>query len=296
MKFIPLLIFVLTFNFANAKTNSFYLDNPHSPNCQLRAFESKPEGKIVADYFYFIGYGDRADNHKPLFDQLNAQGIRVLSYDYPSHGLTNCGYLNFNTYTNLMDYAEMLEVQTREDINRPVILSGWSTGGLLALRLAQTQRFGNRFIQSLVLIAPGLSVYVLVGGDGIIRNTTLTSNPNPPHLAPPKPKSPLLTPLFSSDLILNGFEARELGLPLIPTLMLVAGDKLDSYAKTSELKEFVLEEIKKGSNLKAFHCKKSMHEMDNEVEAVGGFVRNTITQFVINPKNPLFESKDCLKM
>ncbi len=296
MKF-SLTVLVTIFSFPLfAGTKSFFLENSQSSHCQIRAFESKPVGKIVADYFYFIGYGDRADNHKPLFDELNAAGIRVLSYDYPSHGLTNCGHLNNNNYSNLMDYAELLESQTREDANRPVILSGWSTGGLLALRLAQTHRFSNRIIKSLVLIAPGLSVYVFVGGDGIIRDTTLTSNPNPPHLAPPKPISPLLTPPFSSTLIANGLIAREEGLPNIPTMMFVAGNKLDSYAKTPELKEFVREELKRGSNLKAFQCKKSMHEMDNEVEAIGGFVRKAIAKFSVNPQSEIQNTGECPKL
>jgi hypothetical protein len=277
-----------------ASTKSFYLTNDRSSDCYIRALESKPEGKkIIADYFFFIGYGDRADNHKPLFDELNDKGIRVLSYDYPSHGLTRCGELNHNNYSTLMSFAEQLERQTREDVKRPVILSGWSTGGLLALRLAQTQKFSERTIQSLVLIAPGLSVYVLVGGDGIIRDSTLTSNPNPPHMGPPQPISPLLTPLFSSTLIANGILARQEGLPNIPTLMFIAGNKKDSYAKTSELKEFAKEELKKGSSLKAFQCKNSMHEMDNEIESIASFVRSTIVNFSLNPLETLKASAEC---
>lgn len=298
MKSLCLFLFFVSISNIHAATKSFYYNGiPANDKCQLRAFEARPENKkIIADYFFFIGYGDRADNHLPLFNELNQKGIRVLSFDYPSHGLTKCGELNHNNYSSLMSYAELLEKNTREDVLRPVILSGWSTGGLLALRLAQTNKFNERSIKSLVLIAPGISVYVFVGGDGIIRDTTLTSNPTPPHLAPPTPISPLLTPLFSATLVTNGILARKEGLPNIPTLMFIAGHKKDMYAKTPVLLDFAKDEMRNGANLKAIQCKKSMHEMDNEIESIGSYVRQTISHFVVNPSISPSPSSECSEL
>ncbi len=56
----------------------------------IRIGVAEPQGETHGDILFFIGFADRVDNHKPLFDAWTAAGFRVIAYDYPSHGET-CG-------------------------------------------------------------------------------------------------------------------------------------------------------------------------------------------------------------
>lgn len=261
-----------------------------SQECYIRTVIQSPDNglKTKADMLFFIGFGDRADNHGPLFKLMAEQGIRVISFDYPTHGESRCSHIDYETFTSLSDMGQEIEEKTREDINRPLFVSGWSTGGLLAVRMMQNNFLAERFVQGLILIAPGVSVYNFVGGDGIIRERTLLQNPTPPHHGPPKPISPFLTPVFAVNLKFNSKLGREGHLPnYIPTLVLVAGEKLDKYVKTPVLKEWIKKEKKFKNNLTAFQCENSMHEMDNEFGTIGPTVRNLIKDFVNNQREKL---------
>lgn len=253
--------------------------------CYIRTIIQTPaEGiKTKADMLFLIGFGDRADNHGPLYKLMNEQGIRVISFDYPTHGESRCSHIDYEGFTSLSFMAQEIEEKTREDINRPLFLSGWSTGGLLALRMVQQNFLAERFIKGIVLITPGVSVYTFVGGDGVIREKTLSQNPNPPHVAPPKPVSPFLTPVFASTIKLNAAIGRNARLPFYtPILVLVAGEKLDKYVKTPVLKKWIQNSRGSKDNLLAFQCENSMHEMDNEINPIGPTVRNLIKDFVVD--------------
>lgn len=276
--------FILTISFsAHAELSQHVFKMNTFQECYIRTVIQSPDNgiKTKADMLFFIGFGDRADNHGPLFKLMSEQGIRVISFDYPTHGESRCSHLDHETFTSLSDMAQEIEEKTRVDVNRPLFVSGWSTGGLLALRMIQTNYLAERFVQGLILIAPGVSVYNFVGGDGIIREKTLLQNPTPPHFAPPQPVSPFLAPVFAANLKYNSVIARNSKLPTyIPMLVLVAGEKLDKYVKTPVLKEWIKKEQVSKSNLYAFQCENSMHEMDNEINPIGPTVRNLIKDFV----------------
>jgi alpha-beta hydrolase superfamily lysophospholipase len=282
-------LFLLSFSaYAGVSERVFKMNT--SQECYIRTVIQSPDNgmKTKADLLFFIGFGDRADNHGPLFKLMTEQGIRVISFDYPTHGKSRCSHLDYETFTSLSDMAQEIEEKTREDVNRPLFVSGWSTGGLLAIRMIQNNFLAERFVQGLILIAPGVSVYTFVGGDGIIRERTLLQNPTPPHNGPPSPVSPFLTPVFAVNLKLNSQLARESHLPnFIPTLVLVAGEKLDKYVKTPVLKEWIKKERMTKSNLTAFQCENSMHEMDNEIGTIGPTVRNLIKDFINNQQEKL---------
>lgn len=290
MKLITITILtLLSFNtYAGVSERVFKMNT--SQECYIRTVIQSPDKgmKTKADMLFFIGFGDRADNHGPLFKLMSEQGIRVISFDYPTHGESRCSHLDHETFTSLSDMGQEIEEKTREDLNRPLFVSGWSTGGLLAIRMMQNNFLAERFVQGLVLIAPGVSVYNFVGGDGIIRERTLLQNPTPPHFGPPKPVSPFLTPIFAANLKFNSALGRKDHLPgHIPTLVLVAGEKLDKYVKTPVLKEWIKKERVSKKNLTAFQCENSMHEMDNEIGTIGPTVRNLIKDFVNNHNEKL---------
>lgn len=275
-------IFVLSFS-THAEVSERVFKMNTFQECYIRTVIQSPEKtvKTKADMLFFIGFGDRADNHAPLFKLMSEQGIRVISFDYPTHGESRCSHLDHETFTSLSDMAQEIEEKTRVDVKRPLFVSGWSTGGLLALRMIQNNYLAERFVQGLVLIAPGVAVYSFVGGDGIIREKTLLQNPNPPHFGPPSPVSPFLAPVFAANLKYNSILARNGDLPTyIPMLVLAAGDKLDQYVKTPVLKEWIKKGQVSKNNLYAFQCENSMHEMDNEINPIGLTVRNIIKDFV----------------
>ncbi len=282
------LFLVSTKNFAKTTERLFKMDT--IDRCYIRTIIQSPKIgiKIKADLLFLIGFGDRADNHGPLFNLMNEQGIRVISFDYPSHGASRCSNINFESFTSLSFLAEEIEEKTREDITRPLFLSGWSTGGLLALRMSQQNFLAERFVKGIVLITPALSVYNFAGGDGVIREKTLSQNTNLPHFGPPKPVSPFFTPLFTTLTKLNAAIARRSSLPFYtPMLVLVAGDRFDKYVKSSILKEWIRNSRSTKDNLQAFQCENSWHEMDNEISPIGPTVRNLIKDFVIEQSTKL---------
>lgn len=286
--FITFLILISSALHARVSEHVFKMNT--NQECFIRTIIQSPEEgiKTKADMLFLIGFGDRADNHDPLFKLMASQGVRVISFDYPTHGESRCSHLDYENFTSLSHMAQEIEEKTREDINRPLVVSGWSTGGLLALRMIQNNFLAERFVQGIVLITPGISVYNFVGGDGIIREKTLLQNPNPPHHGPPRPVSPFLTPVFATTLKLNSKLARTAHLPThTPMLVLVAGDKLDKYVRTPVLKKWIKEKKINKSNLYAFQCEKSMHEMDNEINPIGVTVRNLIKDFVNNHNESL---------
>src|SRR5687768_12216015 len=71
-----------------------------SENCRLRIVIENPVTPVRSDAMFFIGFADRADNHGPLFRSLAAQGIRVISFDYPSHGESKCDRLDQEDFTS----------------------------------------------------------------------------------------------------------------------------------------------------------------------------------------------------
>ena len=281
MKSFTIIISIFLSTSSQAKTSQHLFKISTRQQCFIRTIIQSPEKEIKADMLFLIGFGDRADNHGPLFNLMNEQGIRVISFDYPSHGETHCSNINLESFTSLSFLAQEIEEKTREDINRPLFLSGWSTGGLLALRMTQQNFLAERFVKGVVLITPSVSVYTFVGGDGVIREKTLSQNPNLPHFGPPKPLSPFLTPIFANTIKMNAVMARRSRLPFYtPMLVLAADDKLDQYVRTTILKKWIQNTRATKNNLQAFQCKNSMHEMDNEINPIGETVRNLIKDFV----------------
>lgn len=287
-------VFLFMFSILNvsalrAEQLSHFIKINQFDECRVRVIEQTPPHgtEIIGDVLFFIGYADRADNHEPLFSLLAQNGFKVVSFDYPSHGETNCGILNLHTYTSLMTIAGEVERAFRTSLKAPLILGGWSTGGLLAVRLLQTNFFTERIPAKLFLLAPGISVYPLVGGDGIIRESTLLSNPNPPHRGPITPISPLITPFFSTNLIANSLLAQHQDLPSnTQTLVILADDKEDLYAKSQIVRVWTRKQKMAGRILTALQCLNSKHEIDNEVEPIGSTARESILAFLTNATVP----------
>jgi len=226
----------------------------------------------------------------PLFETLAKKGFRVISFDLPSHG-ESCGLLNnidLYSFSDLLKFAVAVENDTRVGAyDRPLVLAGWSTGGLLAIRAVQTESFKHRFLQGVVLLAPAVSVPALVGVKGVVTESTLTSNPNPPHYGKPSPASPLLKPVFASQLLLNTAIA-DLGYfdTSIPLLTIIAGEEEDKYVKTQKVKQWATKLKSQSAAMRVnIQCPHAFHELDNEPGSIGEMVRKAVLDFTFEVSN-----------
>jgi pimeloyl-ACP methyl ester carboxylesterase len=195
------------------------------------------------DVLYLHGFSDRIDNHRPLFESLTKQGLRVIAFDYPSHGETCGPSLDRYSFTDLAKLAGQVE---RENAMRgPLYLAGWSTGGLLAVRIAQgLDADFSRPIAKMALFAPGVDVRFVTS----VSESTLTRNPNPPHVAAPSPTSPLKRPVFASALKLNSELAKVHTLPAgLPVLTFVGGEDADVYADTKGVSKWARTQAMRGA-------------------------------------------------
>lgn len=247
-------------------------------NCTVRVVSQSPDVDPKGDVLFLTGFADRADNHGPLFNKIVESGFRVISFDYPSHGETDCSNLNFHNFTSLSQMAVSVLEHPNYKSKAPLYVMGWSTGGLLGYRMVQDGDLGFRDIKGLVLLAPGLSVSKLPGEFGKVTQRSLLLNPNPPHKGPIKPISPLLYPGFSVSLLKNSYVARNQPVPELPILMLLADDQADVYANTPKIKKWY-KKIK-SKKFMALQCVGAKHELDNEIEPVGTLVRDLIGNFI----------------
>lgn len=260
-----------------------------SQKLELRIGVQSPQGEPRGDVLYIHGFGDRLDNHEPLFSAWNQAGLRVISFDLPSHGENRGDLNNLNKFDfqALFDLVTQVELATKSlDTHRPLILAGWSMGGLLVVRaLQEGWNAGlSRQVSGAILITPGIGVrkfpWTFGNRAGSITEDTLTHNPHPPHKAKPQPSSPFWSKLvlgFSPTLVLNSFAAQYAGYPIdVPTVMFVGGDKEDMYAKTQVLKDWAKEK----QSVTLIQCPRARHEMDNEpIEYGGAEVRTSSARF-----------------
>jgi pimeloyl-ACP methyl ester carboxylesterase len=263
----------------------------------VRVGIQEPAGLIEGDVLYIHGFADRLDNHAPLFNAWNQMGLRVISFDLPSHGEDSGNYndLNHFSFQDLANLAAKVEQYTKPEEARPLIIAGWSTGGLIVVRMLQknwTSGF-SRKVSGAILFAPGVSVrkFPWTFGDrlGDVTDNTLTHDPHPPHVSEIKPSSPFWSKLileFSPRLIGNSVLSQKENYPSnLPTLVFSAGDKDDMYAKAEVVRAWVSDKNTQRATTGAApiinaSCSQSMHEMDNELPEYGGVeVRNSAAEF-----------------
>ncbi|MBI3547418.1 MAG: alpha/beta hydrolase [Elusimicrobia bacterium] len=252
----------------------------------LRIGVDKPQGPIRGDVIYIHGFADQLDNHPMLFEELTKAGFRVISFDLPGHG-ENKGIqsdLGLYSFPSLASLVVEVEKRTREDAGRPLFIAGWSTGGLLAVRMAQMESFkgSGRAVSGLILYAPGVSVHLFVGWYGFVTMGTLSNNPEAPRAGGIQwhNRSPLFTPLFALRLLGNAwFWSGEPMPKSLPVLMFVGGDAEDAYAWSPGLRIWAADQRKSGAPVTVVECMGARHELDNEKDPVGREVRAASAAF-----------------
>jgi pimeloyl-ACP methyl ester carboxylesterase len=249
----------------------------------------------VADVLYFHGFGDRLDNHEPLWQLLANNGsFRVIGFDLPSHGddYGPGNNIDLFSFTKLAQVAAAVESFTMQDPARPLVLMGWSTGGLIVHRLVQALDYFDRRPRVVCTFAPALDPKNFVGDHGVVTLPTLTHLADPPVQGPIKPQSPFEKPIFAGDLVTNAGLSRAQGWPgpkeptPLPTLVITAG-KYDEYVHSQSIQQWVWDRRSADTPIAGLQCPNSYHWLDEEVEPIGSNARNAAVAFVIEAlRNP----------
>lgn len=257
----------------------------------VRVGVAEPAGAVRGEVLYLPGFADRFDNHGPLFETLAQRGLRVISFDYPAHGETSGRGNDLSRFR--MAGLSRLAVQVLREISPeravPLVLLGWSTGGLLAVRMSQAlvepdSPFATPPLAGVVLLAPGVAVRPLVGRAGFVTDDTLSSNPSPPRSGPIRPATPLASPDFALNLLHNAGAARTAAWPAaVPALVVVGEQETDLYVDTGGILAWARSQRSTGATMAIRQCPGAHHELDNEPEPVGAAVRSLVAAFATAP-------------
>jgi len=250
---------------------------------QASLFTRMVQGDVYnqQDVVFFIGFGDCVYNHEALFEELTSAGYGVVSFDFPGHG-QSAGSINDYTIGQLGQMgAQVLDLYNTS--SEVVHLVGWSTGGLVVARALQdANMYGFSGVKTAVMYAPGVKVYPLVGDKGFLTSATLTNNPSA-NVCPLTPISPLVVPLFASNLLLNAGMSW-LSTIQTPSLVITAGDTEDKYVITSGVKNWVINNqcsgVLSNCTMVGAQCAGAKHELDNEPSPVGDYVRAATVAFI----------------
>lgn len=256
---------------------------------QIRVGVKEAAGAVTADVMYLHGFADRFDNHLALFDELSAAGLRVVTFDYPSHGESCGASINRFDLEDLAVMAGKIDAAKRTP-GKPLYLAGWSTGGLLAVRIAQGfEPTELRPVGKMALFAPGVMVRPVMTVDP----GTLSSNLDGHHVAPPKPGSTLEAALFTAAIAGNStLSHRSLG--GVPALVVTGDAEKDRYVNTAGVERWVKARRDGGDTVLGLSCPAfptdedlgGRHELDNEPAPQGDAVRGAAVAFLADGAAP----------
>jgi alpha-beta hydrolase superfamily lysophospholipase len=236
-----------------------------------------PPQTPVADLIFLHGHADRVDNHRELFARWAQAGIAVVAPDLPSHGDTSVRGIDAWTTGDIAALVGLLE-RRYGATGRPLILAGWSYGGLMATRILQSPdhlRALARRPAAVVLLVPAVAPLPLTGGDGISRHRSLRHDPDP-EAAPPSPASPLLNPVFAVRLLAEAWAARHDRLPAEVPAFVVASDAAeDRYVDADGLLRWA-----SAQGAQVLSCTGARHAVDLEPWPTGPTVRQATVGFL----------------
>lgn len=239
----------------------------------------------VADLIFLHGHADRVDNHEILFTTWAVAGIHVVAVDLPSHGATSTRGIDAWTTSDLAALVGTLD-RRYGAADRPLILAGWSFGGLVVTRIVQEPRHLavlDRRPAATVLVVPAVDPLPLTGGDGIARRRTLSHDPDSvlgPAAADPRPASPLLNPIFAVRLLAEAWAARAERLPAgMPALVVASDPDEDLYVRADGLIRWTRAQ-RAGGQVDLLACSGARHAVHLEPWPTGPTVRQATVRFL----------------
>lgn len=236
----------------------------------------------VADLVFLHGHADRIDNHHALFTTWAGAGLNVIAADLPSHGRTTVRSIDAWSSADLAAVVAVLERRYGTP-ERPLILAGWSFGGLATVRTLQSpDRLDalSRRPAAAVLLTPAVNPLPLTGGDGIARRRTLTHDADP-DAAPPRPASPLQNPVFAVRLLADAWASRAAELPPdIPAFVVASDPAEDVYVDAGALVAWVGQQRSHGGTVGLLACSGARHAVELEPWPTGPTVRDATVRFL----------------
>jgi alpha-beta hydrolase superfamily lysophospholipase len=247
----------------------------------FRVVRTAPD-RPVADLIFLHGHADRVDNHRRLFAAWVAAGIHVIAVDLPSHGGTTTRGIDAWSTADLAALVGALD-RGYGAADRPLILAGWSFGGLLVTRIVQQPRhlavLARRPVAA-VLLTPAVDPLPVTGGDGIARRRTLNHDPDP-AAADPRPASPLLNPIFAIRLLAEAWAARTDRLPAgLPTFVVASDPGEDLYVRADGLVRWALAQRAATGRVSLLSCSGARHGVHLEPWPTGPTVRHATVRFL----------------
>jgi alpha-beta hydrolase superfamily lysophospholipase len=247
----------------------------------FRVVQTAPDAP-VADLIFLHGHADRVDNHRELFTDWAAAGINVIAVDLPSHGGTTARGIDAWATADLAALVGTLD-RRYGAAGRPLVLAGWSFGGLLVTRIVQRPRHLAvlaRRPAATVLIVPAVDPLPVTGGDGIARRRTLNHDPDP-AAADPRPASPLLNPIFAVRLLAEAWAARADRLPAdVPTLVVASDPDEDLYVRADGLIRWTLTQRDATGRVSLLSCSGARHGVHLEPWPTGPTARHETVAFL----------------
>lgn len=273
-----------------------YFANPFVRDVNLRTgyYAESDARALKGCVIYLEGLGDSVVNQEPLFHALSEQGYRVLFFDYMGQGGSE-GSMNNSRILDPVNDSLQLSTQAKHvwklnakecDQSKKSVI-GWSTGGLVAYKLAH-----EGWADAVILIAPGIHTKKLIGEAAtspsalvalkpVISERTLTRNTFVqglnPHVDPAKPDSPAKVPLFAANLLASSVLSQKWKIwSAVKGLVFLSGNEdtyVDSFATEQTLK-------KNAPHFKIVNYEGALHELQNEIPEVAFDLYQKTTQFL----------------
>lgn len=252
-----------------------------------------PRASDTGVVIYLHGYADTFNNHEHLLSQFHGAGMRVLAFDYPTHGKSE-GSIWFWSIDQVGSLVrELLNHDTFRKgplaVNRklPVILVGWSTGATIALRTAQDWKSlvvpEDMRLAGVIGFAPGLPARAFVG-DGFsrlgmkVKAEDLTRSPSALKYAPSPQTTVLGSGLFAGTLKGASEFAYYKGATDVPTLLLIADQEKDFFA-LADWSAYWVQSAGLNRPTYGFQCPGAYHGIEFEPDNIGELTQLLAIEF-----------------
>ncbi len=252
--------------------------------------------KFKGSILYYQGLGDSMLNHGPLFNYLNDNGYDVIAFDYQGQGGSS-GSMNKTTIKNINELGDLVWKKFGLRQSKKIII-GWSTGGLAAYRYSN---FYPDKTKAVVLLAPGIVPKLFIGETDLlsclkrrsnqkgkckllkITEKTLTQKDFQgmmnPHIDKIRPISPIVVPMFASNLIGTSIIARMNWRisKKVKGMVYLSSDN-DRYVNAKK----TIEVLKKNASHFEYHQfgNGALHELDNEIDPVAEYLKSDLIRFL----------------
>lgn len=120
-------------------------------NTRLWVQAFQPLQPTQGTFVHLHGYYDHSASYPSLQHWALTQNLTYVTFDLPGHGLSSGERASINSFTEYqVALSKLVEILQQQNLPKPWILSGFSTGGGIAL----DYKLQNSSFDSLVLFAP----------------------------------------------------------------------------------------------------------------------------------------------